>query len=447
MRWLWLVVCAACGGATVQGTAEPPAPGAQVTSEDVARQIVAELAAGRAAPVAARFDEAMAAAMTIEQLGELWQGLEGQIGAFQAQKAARVEKKDGFEVVTVTCAFARASVEVRVVLDAQGRIAGLFVRPAAAEESPPPPYAVKDRIVERELPVGEGRWALPGTLTLPAAAERVPAVVLVHGSGPNDRDETIGPNKPFRDLAHGLGSLGVAVLRYEKRTRYHGSALAAELGDALTVKEETIDDAVAAARALRGVAEVDAARIFVAGHSLGGTVIHRIALAAPEARGFVVLAGVTRPLEDVYLGQVEYITGVDGTVSGTEAELRERARVQVARVKTLAPGATVAARDLPLGIPVPYWLDLAAHPPTTLGAEARPILVLYGDRDYQVTAEDFAGWERLLAGKPNATLKRYPALNHLFIAGSGKSTPSEYLQPGYVAEEVVRDIAAWVASH
>ena len=89
-----------------------------------------------------------------------------------------------------------------------------------------------------------------------------PGVVLVHGSGPNDRDETIGPNKPFRDLAWGLATRGIAVLRYEKRTKRHRLKMAL-LANSLTVKEETIDDAVAAVTTLHAVEEIDASRIFV----------------------------------------------------------------------------------------------------------------------------------------------------------------------------------------
>jgi uncharacterized protein len=451
MRWsMWLLFAvAACGGAS-----EPAAPAAAADAAErwspvaMARQVVAELSAGKTAAVTARFDENMAAALPGDALAELWSGIEAQIGAFQAQRGVRVEDDGALAVVTVTCAFARADIDVRVVVNGQRRIAGLDVRPAAAgKDYVAPPYVHPERYEERGITVGTTPWKLPGTLSVPLHADKAAAVVLVHGSGPQDRDETIGPNKPFRDLALGLASAGIVVLRYEKRTRYHGEAVAEAYGDALTVREETIDDALAAVAALRGVPEVDGGRIFVAGHSLGGTVMPRIAQADPAVHGFVILGGATRPVEDAYLGQLEWVTGLDGKVSRAERALLERARAQVARVKTLAPEVPVAPADLPLAIPQAYWLDLAAHQATTLAAEARPILVLHGDRDYQVTAEDFAGYERLLGGKPNATLTRYASLNHLFMAGKGPSSPAEYLQDGHVAGEVIADIAAWISAH
>src|SRR6185369_4322477 len=105
-------------------------------------------------------------------------------------------------------------------------------KPAAYQ---PPAYVVPSMFREQELTVGAGtEWALPATLTLPTGTGPFPAVVLVHGSGPNDRDETIGPNKPFQDLAQGLASQGIAVLRYEKRTKQHPVAMGLLLGN-LTV--------------------------------------------------------------------------------------------------------------------------------------------------------------------------------------------------------------------
>jgi fermentation-respiration switch protein FrsA (DUF1100 family) len=73
-----------------------------------------------------------------------------------------------------------------------------------------------------------------------------------------------------------------------------------------------------------------------------------------------------------------------------------------------------------------------------------PLLILQGERDYQVTMDNFAAWKKGLAGRPNVTLKTYPKLNHLFIEGEGKSTPADYEKPGHVSEAVIADIAGWI---
>jgi dienelactone hydrolase len=186
-------------------------------------------------------------------------------------------------------------------------------------------HADSSKFEEKEIQIGKGIWQLPGTLSLPKGAGPFPVVILVHGSRPNDGDETIGPNKPFRDLAHGLASRGIAVLRYEKRTEQHPVVMAMSVNN-ITVKEETIDDAVAAVEVL--ASEKKISRIFVLGHSLGGMLLPRIGKAAPKVAGFISLAGSTRPLEDLVLEQTKYI--LDGK---DQDKLREIER-QVAKVKS-----------------------------------------------------------------------------------------------------------------
>ncbi len=83
----------------------------------------------------------------------------------------------------------------------------------------PPSYAHPERFQEQEVQIGHGKWVLPGTVSIPQSDGLFAAVLLVHGSGPHDLDETLPPNKPFRDLAWGLASQGIAVLRYEKHPK------------------------------------------------------------------------------------------------------------------------------------------------------------------------------------------------------------------------------------
>lgn len=170
-------------------------------------------------------------------------------------------------------------------------------------------------------------------------------MVLVHGSGPNDRDETVGPNKPFKDLAWGLASQGIAVLRYDKRTLVHSQSIDAQT---LTVQEETVHDALAAVEVLRNHPDVDSASVYVLGHSLGATLAPKIGAAAPELAGLILLAGATRPLEDLILEQVTYLVSLDPSEEA-EAELA-KIEEQVARVKDPDLLANTPADDLPLGI-------------------------------------------------------------------------------------------------
>jgi len=270
-------------------------------------------------------------------------------------------------------------------------------------------------------------------------------VVLVHGSGPNDRDETIGPNKPFRDLAWGLASQGIAVLRYEKRTKQHAAKFTEDVLVKLTAQEETVDDALAAVALLRQTKGIDPSRVYVLGHSLGGYLLPRIGSADPRIAGLISLAGPTRPLEDISLEQITYITGLDGTPTPEEQAGLDQLADQVARVKDPGLSAATSAADLPLGIPASYWLDLRGYSPADAAKELQaPMLILQGERDYQVTTADFEGWQSALASRSDVQFKLYPELNHIFVAGEAKSTPAEYNVEGHVAEQVITDIAEWI---
>jgi dienelactone hydrolase len=409
-----------------------------------AEAVVDQLARGDFAGAAARFDETMRAALPEAKLRAAWEQLVGPAGAYRRRGASRAEAAGALHVGVVPAEFERATLDVRVTLDGEGRVAGLFFAPHAASAAAQPgaadapPYADPARYAEREVTIGEGDWALPATLTMPRGIPAAPAVVLVHGSGPHDRDETIGGVRPFRDLALGLATRGVAVLRYEKRTRAHGAAVAAI--PRLTVREEVTDDALAAVRLLRATAGIDPARIYVLGHSLGGTLAPRIALEDRGIAGLIVMAGTTRPLEDVIVAQADYLASVGAATPEQLAPLREGA----ARVKALTP-ADSARPERIIGAPASYWLDLRSYgPAATAHALARPMLILQGGRDYQVTGDDFALWRAALEGRSDVELREFPALNHLFVAGEGKSRPSEYAAPAHVAPEVIEAIARWI---
>lgn len=421
------------------------------TTQDLvtkARELVTQMSAGKFAQATRNFDSTMTAAMPPEKFAETWNAIVSQVGPFKSQGTSRQEKMMQYDVVFVTCEFEKMPLDMRVVFDSQARVAGLFFSPAAAKiEYESPEYADPDSFRKSEVTIGSGEWSLPGTLTMPWGNRLAPVVVLVHGSGPNDRDETIGPNKPFRDLAEGLSSRGIAVLRYDKRTLKYGEKVVAML-DSFTVKEETIDDALAAVETLRRTRGIDSTRIFVLGHSLGGMLVPRIAEGDDGIAGFIVMAGTARPLEDVVLEQYTYIFSLDGVVSEEEQAELVRLKERAARVKGPELSRSTPAAELPLGLPAGYWLDLKGYKPAEAARKiGRPMLILQGGRDYQVTEADFNLWKGSLDGRKDVETKLYPRLNHLFISGEGKIAPEEYNKPGHVDRAVIEDIAAWVNGH
>jgi len=413
-----------------------------------AERFVDLLSKGEFSRAAGNFDDVMREALPPEKLKEVWESLIAQTGPFKGRIGARSEKAGKYDIVFVTCRFEKATLDVKVVFNRERQITGLWFVPSRTQvEYKPPSYVNLISFREKEVTIKTGKWALPGTLTIPTGKGPFPAVVLVHGSGPHDRDETIGPNKPFRDLAWGLASRGIAVLRYEKRTKVYAKKLASMKGERFTVKDETIEDALSAVSLLRRSEGIDAKGIFVLGHSLGGMLVPRIGAADPKIAGLIVMAGTTRHLEDVILDQMTYIFSLDGRISQGEAKRLERIKKQVAKVKDPNLSVDTPASELPFNTPASYWLDLRGYDPVETAKDlSQPMLILQGGRDYQVTMEDFRRWKEGLSSRKNVRFKLYPKLNHLFIEGEGKSTPAEYQKVGHVAEEVIEDISDWVRS-
>ncbi len=463
------VAVAACTGgpsgtpgaspSSAPASAGPDASG--VDAGAIGRAFVEALAAGDTAAAEAMEDDTMRSAAPAAALGQLWDQVVGQFGAYQGIGTVETAVTAPYVNATVTTGFARATVPLIVTVDADGRIAGLHLgqpgpAPSGASSAPPSPVATASpagyvdpaAFAETDVTVGAAPWALPGTLSMPVGEGSFPAVVLLAGSGPNDRDETIGPNAPLRDIAGGLASSGIAVIRYDKRTKVYGAQMAADPAN-MTVQEETVDDALAAVALLRRTPGVDPDRVFVVGHSLGGFLAPRV---AQQAKGLVAGIGMleanTSPLQAVILDQFEYLASEEGGASPQAVAALPAIREQVALVDGGTLSASSPASALPLGVPAAYWLDLRGYDPAATAAGlAMPMFISQGGRDYQVPPSELAGWRSALAGRDDVTIREYPALNHLLIAGTGPSRPAEYAVPGHVDAALVADLAAWVMAH
>lgn len=353
--------------------------------------------------------------------------------------------RSGATVVKVPVTFERGERTLVVVVAPDGRLGGLQIAPAGAaapiEPWQPPPYADQDAFTERDVLLGDGPLGVPGTLSVPRGAGPWPAVVMLAGSGPHDRDGTMGRNKPLKDVAWGLAAAGIGVLRFDKVTYAHPADVSGR--PEFTLSDEYVPAAVAAVDMLTGQPEVDAGRIFVFGHSLGGTVAPQVAEAAPAVAGLILFGGGAEPMHRAAVRQVRHLAGLSPAMSQATVDALAR-QADAVDSPDLSP-ATPAA-DLPFGVPATYWLSVRDYDPAALAARlGKPILVLQGGRDYQVTvADDLARWQAALAGRPEVTIRVYDADNHLFFPGSGPSSPAEYEPAQHVDPQVVADIATWL---
>lgn len=422
---------------------------AQAQSVDgagIARRLLDHLDAGRYVDAEAMFTTDMAKAVPADKLKAVWESLPAQAGVATGRGDAATMTRDGGTFVEVPLHYAKAELVAKLAINADGRIAGLLIQPATA----PPAAAVSAdaHFSERDFSIGEGDRALPGTLAMPkgagkTAGTRVPAVVLVHGSGAHDRDETIGPNKPFLDIARGLAEQGIAVLRYEKRSK----ARPQDFGTGnFGVDEETTNDAVLAVDALRTAPGIDGQRVFVLGHSQGGMLAPRIAAASGHVAGLVLLAAPARPLLDIVIEQNRRLAVLDdGKTSDAEAGAITQL---IEQVRITRDAATEPLTRTVLGQPVGYWRSIdAVDAVAEAESVALPMLVLQGARDIQVVDADWQRWRGAFHDNHEVSFKLYDTLNHLGIAGTGNGSLAEYGTPGHVDTQLINDVAAWIKAH
>ncbi len=358
--------------------------------------------------------------------------LRAQFGPLKEIEAPTVQKIGVNTIVVFPVHFEAKNYNFRYIVDRDGLVAGMFPLPAEAPWQAPP-YVKSASFHEREVTIGDDEWKLPGTLTLPNGSGPFPAVVLVPGVGPSDRDETVGGTRVFKDLAGGLASQGIAVLRYEKRTRQYSAKMAGLRS--YTIEEEMVEDAARAAAVLRTEKEIDPAKVYVLGHGLGGYAAPRIAEEDGKLAGLIFLGANSRPLEDEIVDQAEYLNVNAKDLAGIKAQARQ--------IKALEDSDS----DAPplLGIPASYLLDLRGYDP--VGQAKRltiRLLFLQGERDFQTPMKDFTLWKSGMEGRKDVAFQSFPTLNHLFVAGEGKSTEAEYRKPGHVAPEVIDSIGRWV---
>lgn len=421
------------------------------------KQFIQLLVGKKYAEAAKMMSAQMLAVLDASRLEGMMLSLQLQLGMFQQILDMKTKTFRQYRIVLVTCGFQHHSLIWRLVFDEKGLLAGIQFLPAKTPTDPKkvkpaspqrvPPYADLSLFTEQSITFGK-LWKLQGTLSLPKGVGNKPVVILVHGSGPHDQDETIGPNKVFRDIAWGLSSRGIAVFRYGKRTHKYAERLKKDkkLTEMMSnVESEVIEDVGEAVSILAKTPGIDPQRIFVLGHSLGGMLAPAIALYAPQVAGLIVMAGAMRPLDEIVLEQQIYLmsSGEGGLTLQKQKILRgfilQLVNLRVAMETKNTKGA------LPLNAPLSYWQSLQRNDPKSLAPLVKqPFLVMQGGRDYQVTMEDYELWKKTLQGQSQAQFRLYPSLNHLFLDGKGKSLPAEYLQEGFVYQPAIVDMATWV---
>jgi uncharacterized protein len=307
-----------------------------------------------------------------------------------------------------------------------------------------PKYAKKRKFKEREIYFKGNDFLIPGTLTIPKRGKKLPLVILIPGYGIYDRDCTIGSTKAFKDLAWGLASKKVAVIRYDKRSFIYAAKITEFFDDQYTAYEDIITDAIAAIKLAKSVPKISHEKIYLAGHDLGGMLSPRIAGMSPGLKGIILLAANARPLEDLILEQMrltgEFAKDRNLHLKNAGAMNPEKIENQVSEVKNPRLSIETSAYDLPLNLSPRFWLDLRNYNAFAAARNTRlPLLFLQGENDQEITVTDLNIWKEELKDYKTAEFKTYPGLNHFFIDIGSDNSAS-----GSLSGAVVEDISKWV---
>ena len=414
--------------------------------ESVARTVVDQFSQEQYDPIVALFDSTMKANVSTEQLAQVQNSLISQCGEFEKQSELTRIVEPPFEVVYIQMDFSGGPYYAKVIFNESQEIAGLrFVPNIPKENNTVAEYIKPDQFVERGGEFGGDEWQLSGVATFPKGDGLFPAVILVHSHGPYDKNETIGANTPFKDIAGGLASQGIAVLRYDNRTYTYKDRY-----DTLsepTVQHEIIRDIHYAITLMKTSPGIDSNRVYVLGHGFGGMLLPKVAEQTNFAAGYIAMGAPTRPLQQVIFDEMEFIYAEDGDISGSEQNALDKLAGEAQMVDNPDLTKDLPGKYLPLGFSGSYWLDLRKYDPIEKALEmTEPLLVLHGERDYHATMQDFEKWRELQLVRDNVEYRSFPYLNHLFIRGEGRSSPEEYMKPGHVDGEVIYHIAKWIKS-
>ena len=375
------------------------------------------------------FDESVKSKISEALLKETVERLEMQLGKFKSV----IETTNENETYLYYADFEKVKLDIRITFSEKSKIIGFFFVPHKEFKKQPS--------LGKEYTIKSNGIDLKGTLLIPESGNLKKLVLFVHGSGPNDRDETVFENKPFKDIAESLFANGIASYRFDKRTYSNPESFS----DKSTIDDEVTNDVLNSIKHFKNDSQFSDYEIIVLGHSLGAFLLPRIATRSNQISKIILLAGNARPLDVLIQEQFDYLYTFNPS-NEMKAE-REKINQQIANLHSKSFNLTTSKDNLPLGLSAPYWKSILDYKPLKdIQKVSIPTLIVQGERDYQVTMKDFELWKSGVKHNKKAKCISYPRLNHLFMTGTSPSNPQEHGIKGTVDTKVIKDIKDFIVA-
>lgn len=371
-----------------------------------------------------------------------WNELIGTYGALEKTRPIFYSKYEQSYFISYKLSFESLPFVLNLGFNAQGKIMMLsFMHAHKVYVSPD--YVDVSQYNERHFKIYNGIFELPGIFTSPNKAGKHPLVIILPEAGPTDRDGSYGENRPYRDLAGAMASNGYCTFRYDKRSIHYGNILmsAKAAYENFTCREEYLDDLYKAMDTLLTLPDVDPERIYLLGHGEGGMLLPLVAKERKEVKGIAMLGTNYKRMQEMMMDQYDYLAKV--SPNKKDEFMEQKAKALYSMNKKLNP--LTEHHKMPYEVQATYWIWLNKYNHVETAKKLKiPMLLMHGDRDYQVNLENLEGWKKDFGKNPLMTIKNYPKLNHLFYSGGGESTYSEYFMLGNIPDYVIKDLLDWL---
>ena len=373
------------------------------------------------------FDETVKSQISEDVLKDTQQQLEAQLGKFKSI----IETNNEALTFFYYSEFEKMKLDIKISFSENSKIIGFFFVPHKEFK--------KENSLGKDLNIKSSNIELKGTLLNSENGNLKKLVIFAHGSGPNDRDETIFENKPFKDIAENLYSKGISSYRFDKRTLSNPESF----NDKSTIDDEVTNDIINIVAYFKNDSKFSNYEITVLGHSLGAYLLPRIANKSNQISKIILLAGNSRPLDHLIIEQYEYLYKL--TPSQELKDASQKVKEQIAVLNSKSFNINTPKEKLPFNLSANYWQSVLNYKPLNEIQKVKiPILILQGERDYQVTMKDFELWKTKLKNNKKVSFISYPKLNHIFMSGEKPSDPKEYAIKGIVDEKVIEDIKNFI---